>query len=285
MALPYRVHIDVFEGPLDLLLHLIKKNEVAITDVPTAIIIEQYMEYLEMMESLSLDIAGEFLVMAATLLLIKSRTLLPAEEEDEEPEPDDPRVELMRQLMEYQRYREAALSLGERPLLNRDVFARDPLKRVDPQDPSVQPPPGGPPLKVSVWQLLDAMRKVLERTRPEPVHEVHSEPVSLRDRTRRLLGELGQRRSLDFESLFDNDRTKLQIVVTFLAVLELMKMGAITVLQEEHFGPIRIDLAVDDIADVRLDGMDEYDSAPTGVAPVEMPAVDDRATDAEVGNA
>ncbi len=285
MALPYRVHIDVFEGPLDLLLHLIKKNEVAITDVPTAIIIEQYMEYLEMMESLSLDIAGEFLVMAATLLLIKSRTLLPAEEEDEEPEPDDPRVELMRQLMEYQRYREAALSLGERPLLNRDVFARDPLKRVDPQDPSVQPPPGGPPLKVSVWQLLDAMRKVLERARPEPVHEVHSEPVSLRDRTRRLLGELGQRRSLDFESLFDGDRTKLQIVVTFLAVLELMKMGAITVLQEEHFGPIRIDLAVDDIADVQLDGMDEYDSAPTGVAPVEMPAVDDRATDAEVGNA
>lgn len=284
MALPYRVHIDVFEGPLDLLLHLIKKNEVAITDVPTAIIIEQYMEYLEMMESLSLDIAGEFLVMAATLLLIKSRTLLPAEEEDEEPELDDPRVELMRQLMEYQRYREAALSLGERPLLNRDVFAREPLKRVDPQDPSVQPPPGGPPLKVSVWQLLDAMRKVLERTRPEPVHEVHSEPVSLRDRTRRLLGELAQRRSIDFESLFDNDRTKLQIVVTFLAVLELMKMGAITVLQEQHFGPIRIDLAVDDVADVRLDGMDEYDSAPTGVAPVEMPAVDDPAPDAEVGN-
>jgi segregation and condensation protein A len=284
MTLPYRVQIDVFEGPLDLLLHLIKKNEVAITDVPTAIIIEQYMEYLEMMEKLSLDIAGEFLVMAATLLLIKSRTLLPVEEEEEEPEPDDPRVELMRQLMEYQRYREAALSLGERPLLNRDVFAREPLKRVDPADPSVQPPDGGPPLKVSVWQLLDAMRRIIERTKPEPVHEVHSEPVSLRDRTRFLLRRLGENRSLGFEELFAADRTRLQIVVTFLAVLELMKMGAIAVVQEVPFGPILINLAVADVADVRLDGMDEYDSAPTQVAAVEVPQVDAPHAEGEAGN-
>lgn len=272
MLLSYRVQIDVFEGPLDLLLHLIKKNEVEIADVPTAIITEQYMEYLEVMESLSLDVAGEYLVMAATLLLIKSRTLLPPDEDDEEPEADDPRVDLMRQLLEYQRYREAALSLGERPLLNRDVFARAPLKAIDPEDPAVQPPEGGPPLKVSVWQLIDAMRKVLERTKPEPVHEVHSEPVSLRDRTRMLLDRLAHARTVAFEALFDADRTKLQIVVTFLAVLELMKMGAVRASQSERFGPIEIHLAVDTVDEVVLDGMDEYDSAPTGVAAVEVEA-------------
>jgi len=269
MGLPYRVHIDVFEGPLDLLLHLIKKNEVSIADVPTSMITEQYMAYLEMMESLSLDVAGEYLVMAATLLLIKSRTLLPADEEEDEPEADDPRVDLMRQLLEYQRYREAALALGERPLLNRDVFAREPLKRLDPNDPAVQPPPGGPPLKVNVWQLLDAMRAVLERARPEPVHEVHSEPVSLRDRTRVLLGRLGQQRSLRFDSLFDERSTRLQIIVTFLALLELMKMGAVAVIQDEHFGPILIELAVDDVSQVQLDDLDEYDSAPTSVEEAE----------------
>lgn len=269
MPHPYRVQLDVFEGPLDLLLHLIKKNEVSIADVPTATIVEQYMEYLEMMESLSLDIAGEFLVMAATLLLIKSRTLLPADAEEEEPEPDDPRIDLIRQLQEYQRYREAALSLAERPLLQRDVFAREPLKVVAPDDPALQPRPGGPPLKVSVWQLIDAMRKVIARAQPEPVHEVHSEPVSLVDRTRVLLKALGQRRSLEFESLFHADHTRLQIIVTFLALLELMKLGAVKVTQEHRFGPILVDLAVDDIAAVRLEGLDEYDSAPGGLEGVD----------------
>lgn len=269
MAITYRVQLDVFEGPLDLLLHLIKKNEVSIADVPTAVITEQYMEYLEMMESLSLDIAGEYLVMAATLLLIKSRTLLPAEGEEEEAEPDDPRIDLIRQLQEYQRYCEAALSLAERPLLQRDVFVREPLKVAVPDEPALQPRPGGPPLKVSVWQLIDAMRKVLARARPEPVHEVHSEPVSLIDRTRVLLAALGERRTLAFESLFVEPYTRLQVIVTFLALLELMKLGAVKVRQEERFGPIHVDLAVDDVAEVRLDGLDEYDSAPVGLEEVD----------------
>lgn len=265
MGSSYRVHLDVFEGPLDLLLHLVKKNEVPISDVPTSLITEQYMEYLELMESLSLDVAGEYLVMAATLLLIKSRALLPPDAEDEEPEADDPRVDLIRQLQEYQRYQEAALALAERPLLNRDVFAREPLKLVVPDDPAVQPPPGGPPLKVNVWQLIDAMRKVLERARPEPVHEVHSEPVSLVDRTRVLLAALGRSRSLAFEELFSAASTRLQIIVTFLALLELMKLGAIKVSQEERFGPIRVDLAVEDVREVQLEDLDEYDSAPVGL--------------------
>jgi len=265
MGNSYRVQFDVFEGPLDLLLHLIKKNEVSIADVPTSRITEQYMEYLEVMESLNLDIAGEYLVMAATLLLIKSRTLLPSDSEDDEPEVDDPRIDLMRQLLEYQRYREAALSLAERPWLNRDVFAREPLKRVIPDDPAVLPAPGGPPLKVSLWQLIDAMRHVIERARPEPVHEVHSEPVSLVDRTRFLLDALGRSRSLSFAEIFASDATRLQIIVTFLALLELMKLGAVAVTQPEPFGSIQIDLAVDDVTQVHLEGLDEYDSAPAAV--------------------
>ena len=124
----YRVKLDVFEGPLDLLLHLIKKNEVEIVDIPIATITEQYLAYLDMMRELNLDIAGEFLVMAATLTLIKSRMLLPPSEDEEDDEEADPRAELVQQLLEYQRYREAALALAERPLLHRDVFVREPRR-------------------------------------------------------------------------------------------------------------------------------------------------------------
>src|SRR5512135_2949259 len=157
----YRVKLDVFEGPLDLLLHLIKRNEVEIVDIPIAGITEQYLAYLEMMRELNLDIAGEFLVMAATLTLIKSRMLLPPSEGDEEEEEADPRADLVRQLLDYQRYREAALELSERPLLHRDVFVREPFMDVDEVPEAVEPGR----LKVTVWELLEAFRAVLKRAR------------------------------------------------------------------------------------------------------------------------
>ena len=250
---PYRVKLEVFEGPLDLLLHLIKKNEVEITDIPVATITEQYLAYLGMLRELSLDVAGEFLVMAATLTLIKSRMLLPPSEEDEEEEPD-PRAELVQQLLEYQRYREAALALSERPLLQRDVFVREPL-----DDPEVTASDEPPRLKVTVWELVDAFRAVLQRARPEAVHEVVTEPVSLRDRARALLRSLRTLRCLDFESLFEADATRGEIIVTFLALLELMKMGAVRATQTEHFTPIVIELAVEDITAVSFGTIDEYD--------------------------
>lgn len=268
MRRPYRVQLEVFEGPLDLLLHLVKKNELQLADVPTAKITEQYIQYLEMMESLSLDVAGEFLVMASTLLLIKSRTLLPSEEEGEAEE-DDPRVDLVRQLQEYQRYREAALTLSERPMLQRDVFIRDPLDIADPDDPATKPLAGGPPnVKVSMWQLLDAMRGVLARLEPEPVHELPVETISLRDRTRFLLTRLQSQPKLRFDELFDADHTRLQIIVTFLALLELMKMGAAAATQDEMCGPIVIELTVEDVAQLELDGLEEYDSTALGAAAV-----------------
>jgi segregation and condensation protein A len=260
----YRVKLDVFEGPLDLLLHLIKKNEVEVVDIPIATITEQYLAYLELMRELNLDIAGEFLVMAATLTLIKSRMLLPPSEGDEEEEEADPRANLVRQLLEYQRYREAALELSERPLLHRDVFAREPVLEIAEGVDSVEPPR----LQVSVWELLEALRAVIKRMRPDSVHEVVTDRVSLRDRVRALLHALGVARTLDFESLFEDDTNRLEIVVTFLALLELMKMGAVRATQAERYGRIVIELAVADISAVSLEGVDEYDGI-VGALPAE----------------
>src|SRR2546428_11200581 len=176
MADLYRVKLDVFEGPLDLLLHLIKKNEVEIVNIPLATITEQYLAYLEMMRDLRLDVAGEFLVMAATLTLIKSRMLLPPSEDDADEDEADPRAALVQQLLEYQRYREAALELSERPLLRRDVFAREPLT----DDPEIVQSVEPTRLQVTVWELLEALRAVLKRAQPESVHEVVTDRVSLR---------------------------------------------------------------------------------------------------------
>jgi segregation and condensation protein A len=252
----YRVKLDVFEGPLDLLLHLIKKNEVEIVDIPIAAITEQYLSYLEMMRELRLDVAGEFLVMAATLTLIKSRMLLPPSEDEEDEEEADPRAELVQQLLEYQRYREAALALAERPLLHRDVFVREPF--ADLEEVAADTPVR---LHLTVWELLEAFRAVLKRAQPAAVHEVTTDRVSLRDRARALLQALSVARCLDFESLFDDDATRLDVLVTFLALLELMKMGAVRATQEERYGRILIELALTDAAAVSFDALDEYDGS------------------------
>jgi len=257
----YRIKLDVFEGPLDLLLHLVKKNEVEVSDVPTAAITEQYLGYLDMMDQLQLDVAGEYLVMAATLLLIKSRTLLPPSEEDLEEEELDPRANLVRQLLEYQRYREAALELSERPLLNRDVFARPPLDADSEELAELKVDEGPPRVRATVWDLFEAFRRVLQKTEePEPVHEVELERVSLRDRARLLLSTLQSARCIDFESLFADGATRMEVVVTFLALLELVRLKAVAATQEEHFGRIVIELTVSDADSVVFDSIDEYDS-------------------------
>jgi segregation and condensation protein A len=256
----YRIKLDVFEGPLDLLLHLVKKNEVELTDVPTAAITEQYLGYLDMMHDLRLDVAGEYLVMAATLLLIKSRTLLPPSEDDVEEEELDPRANLVRQLLEYQRYREAALELSERPLLNRDVFTR-PAEAEGEELAEVPADEGPPRIRATVWDLFAAFRRVLDRSREvEPVHEVEFETISLRDRARQVLDVLRTTRCIDFETLFEDGATRLEVVVTFLALLELVRLHAVTATQEERFGRIVIELAVPDPDAVTFDSIDEYGS-------------------------
>ncbi len=230
------VQLEIFEGPLDLLLHLIKKNEVSITDIPIATITEQYLSTLELMQSLNLDVAGEFLAMAATLIHIKSRMLLPpGEEEDEEEEGGDPREELARRLLEYQRFKEAAGELEKREVLKRDVFVR-------PSEVPEEVEPGGFE-GVSLFDLISALRHVLERFPEERIHEVTLERITVREKMNFLLDDLHRRGKVIFQSLFETAASRLEVVVTFLAMLELVKIRAIRVLQEEKEGPIAIELA------------------------------------------
>lgn len=232
-----RVQLPIYEGPLDLLLHLIRKDDLSIADIPIASITEQYLAALELMQGLDLDVSGEYLVMAATLLHIKSKTLLPPEEEGEEDDDEagDGREELVRRLLEYERFKNAARDLEEREILNRDVFARQgrsaPVREVSFE-------------QLSVFDLMSALQRVLERF-PEPsVHTVVQETVSVRERMTGILDELGRRTSVLFHELFDAAGSRMEVVVTFLALLELIRIRAVSAVQEERLGPIVLTLAL-----------------------------------------
>ena len=228
-----KFQLEVFEGPLDLLLHLIKKNEVEIVDIPIATITEQYLAYLEMMRELSLDVAGEFLVMAATLVQIKSRMLLPPDETDsDEEEGGDPRDELVRRLLEYQRFKEAAGELERRDILRRDVFARSPEPPAETQTVGFE--------SVSLFDLISALRTVLDRLPKDSAHRVVLETVSVREKMSLLLDDLHRRGQVVFQELFAGAVSRLEVIVTFLAMLELVKIRAVKIWQEETAGPIVI---------------------------------------------
>ena len=230
------VQLEIFEGPLDLLLHLIKKNEVSISDIPIATITEQYLATLELMQSFNLDVAGEFLVMAATLIHIKSRMLLPSgDDESDEDEGVDPRDELVRRLMEYQRFKEAAEQLQGREILSRDVFSRSAAPSEEIEPPGFR--------NVSVFELLTALQRVLERLPKDAVHEVTLEKISVREKMTLLLDTLRVHGRVLFESLFAEGKTRMEVVVTFLAMLELVKVRAIRITQEELGGPIVVESA------------------------------------------
>lgn len=230
--------LEIFEGPLDLLLHLIKKNEVNITDIPIATITEQYLATLELMQTLNLDMAGEFLVMAATLIHIKSRMLLPESdaETDEEEEGGDPREELMRRLLEYQRFKEAAGELGQRDVLTRDVFVRATAPTEKPLPTAFR--------ELSVFELLTALRRVLERLPKDEFHEVTLEKITVREKMTLVLERLRVDGQVMFESLFTDAGTRMAVIVTFLAMLELVKIRAIRIFQDRLDGPIIIEAAV-----------------------------------------
>jgi len=233
----YKVKLDIFEGPLDLLLYLIKKNEVDIYDIPISIITEQYLEYLDLMKVLNLDIAGEFLVMASTLTKIKSRMLLPPSEEAEgEEEGEDPRAELIEHLLEYQKYKEAAHQLRSRELLEKDIFTRtqreEQLTEMD-ADSMV--------IEVDLFDLVDALRKIMERKHlSDSFMEVTVEKISIKDKMVEILQKLKETQQIIFQSLFDELSTKHEIIVTFLAILELMRLRAVKVFQVHPCGEIRV---------------------------------------------
>ena len=230
----YTVRTESFEGPLDLLLFLIRKNEVDIYNIPVAAITRQYLEYIELMKELNLDIAGDFLLMASTLIQIKSRMLLPAPEiEEAEQEEEDPRAELVRRLLEYQRYRDVAVSLTERPVLGREVFAR---KFTPPELSELKPEEA--PLEVDLFELMEAFRALLAKVPKGSFHEVGAEGLTIADRINEILDLLRGKESLPFERLFTSILTREYIIITFLSLLELCKLRIVKLLQANAFGVI-----------------------------------------------
>ena len=233
--LPYQVRIENFEGPLDLLLHLIKKNEINIYDIPVAMIAQQYLEYLEAMEELNLNVAGDFLVMAATLLQIKSKMLLPVDETaDDDEDGPDPREELVRRLLEYKAFKEAARQLDDQEKIWREIFRRE-------QAPLVEEVEEELPLEnVSLFDLVDALKEVLERNPSSRLIEIVPDNLTVRERMNLILETLEGKDSVSFAALFEGSGHRMVVVVTFLALLELMRLRIARVFQAETFGPILV---------------------------------------------
>jgi segregation and condensation protein A len=234
----YSVKLEAFEGPLDLLLHLIRKNEVNIYDIPIALITEQYLGYIELMQELNLDVAGEFLVMASTLIHVKSRLLLPRADpaQVEDGDLEDPREALVRRLLEHQKYKAAAELLHDRETLRSAQFMRP--------DASVAAAAGDdyePELEVDLFTLLAAFRGVLQRAKGRARMVLPAEQISIEERIDQLLGRLSEHEACGFEDLFaDGDGSRPFMIVTFLALLEMIRLKLVRVFQGGSFGAIRV---------------------------------------------
>lgn len=240
--LNYAIKLDIFEGPLDLLLFLIKKNEIDIYNIPVALITEQYLQYLKMIKALNLDLAGEYLVMASTLIHIKSRMLLPPPDETEEGEEEDPRAELVRQLLEHKTFKEIASELGNRPLLERDVFVRAASLPEEMEQPATD---AEELIEVSVFDLIEAFHRVVSQLDKKELLEIDLEKLSLTDIINDIMDQLAAMKSLTFEDLLQEKKDRRRIIYTFLALLELIKLRMIKAYQTSVFGVIRIFPAVE----------------------------------------
>jgi len=232
----YKVKLEVFEGPLDLLLYLIKKEEIDIYDIPIARITDQYLEYLELMKLLDLNIAGEFLVMAATLIHIKSKMLLPPEEvEGEEKEDEDPRAELVKRLLEYKKFKEAASQLSHMESHQRHFFAR-----VAPglQDPDEQVK--NEFFEASLFDLITAFTKVLKEIPKEAFHEVVKDEFTVSEKIHDIIHFLVERPVILFTDLFKKAKNRLEVITTFLAILELIRLKEVVVRQASPFDEIEV---------------------------------------------
>lgn len=231
---PYalQVFLEAFEGPLDLLLYLIRRQNLDILDIPIAEITRQYVEYIELMKELQLELAGEYLLMAAMLAEIKSRMLLPRPQSDEEEEEDDPRAELVRRLQEYERFKKAAEDLSALPRLERDVFVASvdaPERQVVAQLPDV-----------TLKELLLAFHDVLKRAEMFSKLHLHREPLSVRQRMSEILLTVKANVFSSFSDLFDPEEGRMGVAVTFIAILELLRESAIEVAQAEAFAPLHV---------------------------------------------
>ena len=236
----YEVQLEAFTGPMDLLLHLIRKQKVNIYDIPIALIVRQYLEYLSLMKTLNLSMAGDFLVMASTLLYIKSRMLLPKEviPESEDEEVLDPRSELVRQLIEYERFKEAAGSLVSREREWQDSFSREllpvPKKSKEKEDDEVWEE------DLQLFDLLSALQDVLDRSPSDQYIELSRENLTVEERIQFIMERLETEATIPFEGLFEEQWSRPLIIVTFLGLLELVRMNLIQLFQGEWFGPIHV---------------------------------------------
>lgn len=232
----YKVKLNIFEGPLDLLLFLIKKDKIDIYDIPIAKITEQYLEYLNLIQMLDLEVAGEFLVVAATLMHIKSKMLLPQDETNPDEEELDPREELVRRLLEYKKYKDAAVFLNEMREKQSGVFLRKGLgggMEITAQN-------GAEYFEASLFDLIRAFREVLSKVPKEVFHQVTRNKVTVSDKIHEIYHLLTKEPKVFFLSLFKDARDKDEVIVTFLAILELIKINEIRVIQESVFGDIEI---------------------------------------------
>jgi segregation and condensation protein A len=233
----YKVKLNIFEGPLDLLLFLIKKEKIDIYDIPISRVTEQYLEYLKLMELLDLEIAGEFLVMAATLMHIKSKMLLPQDETDlEAQEDEDPREELVRRLLEYKRYKEAAVQLQRMRDEHKDVF----LRKGTGGKEKIVSDEGVDYFEASLFDLITAFRKVLKEVPRETFHKIIKNKFSVSDKIHEIYHILAKQPRIYFSSLFQNANDKDELIVIFLAILELVKMREILTVQKGFFEEIEI---------------------------------------------
>jgi len=271
----YVVSLPTFQGPLDLLLHLIQKHELDILDIPVSFVTEKYLAYLDVMRTLSIDVASEYLVMAATLIHIKSKMLLPqlpgGQDEVGEEEEEDPRAELVRRLLDYQKYKAAGDDLsGRDSMLGRDVFGRG--------SEEIAPPGPAPFQPMGVFNLFDALEKVLKRTNQKVEHNVVFDRISITDRIVELTQKMRARRKMLFEELFDADRSTFEVVITFLAMLEMCKLKLMRVYQADVLASIHVELlVVDDVAegdelDFAMNDGQSMASGPLPTAPAEAAA-------------
>jgi segregation and condensation protein A len=256
----YKVELPDFEGPLDLLLHLVKKHELAIVDIPIAFITEQYLKMLDLMRYMNIDVAGEYLLMAATLCHLKSRELVPPDPSEQaalDADADDedgldPRQELIRRLLEYQKYKEAAMQLGDRPVMGRNVWPRG-AKAEDIAGLHVLP--GGAPLaEVPVITLIESLERVLSRAKVSFTHDVLVDRLTITDKINEMIDRLEREGTFTFESCFDFVTlgesvltVKHQIIVTFLAILEMTRVKLVRLTQAEERGSIYISRAAEDL--------------------------------------
>lgn len=228
----YKVKLDIFEGPMDLLVYLIRKAKVDIYDIPIALITDQFLEYIDWMKSMNIDFAGDFLLMAATLTQIKSRMLLPSH--DEEDEEEDPRMEIARPLAEYLQIKAAAEELMERSLLGEDTFSRTASKEDIPvnQDDKM--------INVGLFELIDAFQTILNNISPDHRVDFSADKISVKDRINQIVDLFENKGSITFEELFAGKYDKKNIVVTFLAILEMAKLNLIRIVQHIQSGTLRL---------------------------------------------